>query len=335
MKKIIRRITNKLVNRQAGIVLETALIIPVILSLCFFMLSATLTLQQEIVMRYALDHTAQELAVLFPLADAFYQEQIKSYADDLFQSLEIMSDDLKDISADLASSVFLQNFMQNKVEKWMRIGADHLGIKIQAHQRQIILSTFNDYALKIEMNYFIKTPWNQKERTIYTYLPLWTKYDTKFQPETSDEQEQADDQIWQEHNFVRGKYFREKYGANLPFNYPVISGFENGQVISVRSIDTTAPLYQNPEQLKRQIEIEIEQLRDFQGCERETLIEPNVIKAEQIKSKQLLLVIPQNGTDEAKQKLFQDLESYAAMNQIQLKIETSGNSYRYIEKTDE
>ena len=59
----------------------------------------------------------------------------------------------------------------------------------------------------------------------------------------SESDELDDDSIWSEGNFVRGLYFRELLGSNLPTGYPTIANFSEGKAVGIKSIDLTAPTY--------------------------------------------------------------------------------------------
>lgn len=322
-------------NENGSLMLDAALIVPVILFICYFMISAVLTVQHEAVMRYALDQTSKELSMLIPLSEAVYEGIRSEELDDLISKVSIDHQELRNSLADLGASVLLQYFLQSHIEKWADDAAFKLNIRIPPDQRQILITTSSDHALKLQLNYHIYTPWTATERSIVSYLPLWTKYDYSYQntKESSDE-DQAADNIWSEHNFTRGKYFREKYQANLPFNYPVISRFKNGEAFAIRSIDLTAPLYESPEQVQSQIDYEIERLAAFQGSEVNTKINPERIDAEAIKSKKLTIVVPGNSDYSLSDHLFQNAVSIANDRGIRLNFEVSGNSYRYKEKPE-
>ena len=181
------------------------------------------------------------------------------------------------------------------------------------------------------MNYHIYTPWT-KTKTAITYLPLWSKFDQDYDGKTEEkDSDQEADNIWSEHNFVRGSYFRDKYNANLPFNYPIISSFNNGKATSIRSM-MTSPTYQDETKLEKQIQYEINQLANFQGSNRDTKINPSQIGADDIISRELVLVIPKNSKYEINDPIFLSMKSEANYQGVSLRIDQHGNSYRYQEK---
>lgn len=324
------KIRQKIRSSRASLVLDAALIMPLLIFICYFMISAMLTVQYEIVMRYALDQTAKELSLLVPLSDAILEGVKSPELDDLISDITGGDESLKGAVGDLASSIFLQNFIQTKVEKWLQDGSNKLGIKQPADERQVILSSISDHAIEMAMNYHVYTPWTKTDRVAYAHVPLWTKYDDSYKAEkNADKKTNEEDSIWSEHNFTRGKYFREKFEANLPFNYPVISRFNNGQAFAIRSIDLTAPVYESADYVRTQVMGEIKRLAGFQGSNRQTKINPPVIKAEDIKFRKLTIVVPGNSDYDLNSSLFSGLKREASKLGVSLDFASRGNSYRY------
>lgn len=330
-------IKDKLKNERGSLVLDAALIIPLIIFIFYFMLSAILTIQHEIVMRYALDQTAKELSLLIPLAEGVYTELDHSIIDETINKIvPESSNEFKQSVGDLASSIFLQKFLQNQIDKWLNDGADRLFIRIPPDRRQIILDTVSDHSIQMKIKYHVKTPWNETEKLAVTYIPVWTKYDSKYRQEdpSKEQADEAEDNIWSEHNFVRGKYFREQFKANLPFNYPTICRFQAGEVLAVRSLDLTAPSYSSGEQVSQQIEQEITNLSKFKGSNRDTGLTVGKINVGDITARKLIVVIPGNSTYSIDHQIFSDLTNEASNRGVNLQIAVRGNSYRYLERPE-
>lgn len=51
--------------------------------------------------------------------------------------------------------------------------------------------------------------------------------------------------VWAKDWSTRGMEIDAKLGGNLPPFFPTIDKFENGVVTSIKSVDLTAPTYQN------------------------------------------------------------------------------------------
>ncbi|HHT24605.1 MAG TPA: hypothetical protein GXZ76_03665 [Clostridiaceae bacterium] len=327
----------KLHKEDGGIVFDAAIIMPLIIFICYFMLSITLTIQHDIIMRYALDQTAKELSLIIPLAEGISSEIEQSSIDNLIDSiLPEFASEFRQAEGDLAGSIFLQNFLQTRIEKWLIDGANRLKIKIPSDQRQVILTTISDHSLQLKLFYHVKTPWTITEKSAVSYVPIWTKYDSKYQLNsgTNDEHAKIADNIWTEHNFVRGKYFREQYKANLPFNYPTICRYQAGEIMAVRSLDLTAPSYNSPEKVRLQIEQEINNLASFNGSERDTGLPVSKITSADIKTRKLIIVLPGNSGFDLSSQLFKNIEVFASNSGVTIQIDIRGNSYRYLPKPE-
>ncbi|NLZ71807.1 MAG: hypothetical protein GX909_04835 [Clostridiaceae bacterium] len=331
----MHEIKRKIKSQKGNMVLETALIIPIILFITYFMISATLTVQHEIIMRYALDQTSKELSVIIPLIEVAGEQIEGEKIEEIWKQIDDLGDTFKNAIGDLGASLFLQNFLQETVDKWIHEGANQLNIKIPDDERQIIIEKRTDHVLSLQMNYHVYTPWTKTNKTAITFLPLWSKFDQEYDGRSKEENnDNEEDNIWSEHNFVRGSYFREKYKANLPFNYPVISGFQNGKAISIRSMDLTSPTYQDIAKVEKQLQYEIKQLANFEGSNRETKISPNIIEAADIQNRELIIVIPKNSKYEISDLIFTNMKNAANSQGISLRIEENGNSYRYMYKKE-
>lgn len=326
----------KLREEKGSIVFEAAIIMPLMIFICYFMLSVILTAQHEILMRYALDQTAKELSLLIPLAEGIYSEIDHSTIDELINSIIPESAfEFRQAAGDLAGSIFLQNFLQARIEKWLIDGADRLGVKIPSDYRQIILTSISDHSLQLKLIFHIKTPWTTTERSTVSYVPVWTKYDSKYQIKNEKiNEDEAADNIWSEHNFTRGKYFRELYNANLPFNYPTICRYQAGEILAVRSLDLTAPSYNSAETVKLQIEQEINNLANFSGSERDTGLSVGKITSDDISARKLIVVIPGNSDYDLNSQLFNNIETFASNSDVNIQIDIRGNSYRYLPKSE-
>lgn len=110
--------------------------------------------------------------------------------------------------------------------------------------------------------------------------------------EEASEAAQDQDSIWSSHNFIRGKYFREKYGANLPDNFPFLSTFKQGIATKIQSLDLTAPTYQNAANLAERLQMDIRQMANYQG--QSNAYAGVEIRPEEIQRRILHYVIPEN-----------------------------------------
>lgn len=108
---------------------------------------------------------------------------------------------------------------------------------------------------------------------------------------SSDTRKDKASSIWSKGNFERGKYFREKYGANLPYNFRTISRFESGNATMIRSLDLTAKSYQTESNLTRELNQLVSTLLDFNPTAKEHLKLGGPIT-----KRSVLLIIPENSS---------------------------------------
>lgn len=101
--------------------------------------------------------------------------------------------------------------------------------------------------------------------------------------------------VWTFHNFTRGRILRDIFGGDLPYDYPVIASFKNGEACMIKSMDITQASYQNPDRLTAEIRSMIDKLADFEGTENDPSVEDDLrIPAASIQTRRLLLIFPTN-----------------------------------------
>ncbi len=88
---------------------------------------------------------------------------------------------------------------------------------------------------------------------------------------TIEEEQEADEavsegvSIWTLRADERGFAAEKEFGGNLPYGFPVIDAFENEVVTSIKSIDVTAPSYQEGNTLLNTLKGYIRKLSSFQS----------------------------------------------------------------------
>jgi hypothetical protein len=130
--------------------------------------------------------------------------------------------------------------------------------------------------------------------------------------------------IWELDNLSRGRIIRSEFGANLPLNFPVISTFDAGKAVMIKSLDTTAESYQTGDPLVDTLTGYISELAQYKGQERPWGSKNIIIKEQDILQKELLLVIPQNTLTPRIQQILEECISIAATRGIKLIVERYG-----------
>lgn len=122
--------------------------------------------------------------------------------------------------------------------------------------------------------------------------------------------------VWSLGNLERGQIIRQTFGANLPFEFPVIASFDSGTATMIKSMDTTAAYYQDSENLKEKIMGYIKELKDFKGGKHgET-----EVMGSSINQKVLKLIIPENELTSGNQSALDECARLSEANGIRIKI---------------
>lgn len=130
--------------------------------------------------------------------------------------------------------------------------------------------------------------------------------------------------IWSLDNFTRGNRLRALFGGNLPSSFPVIARFDSGTATMIKSMDLTARSYQDASVVEEKVVEYIEKLRDFRGQEEPWGKSGIVIKESDIKSKRLLLVVPENEVKPETAAALERCRATASAAGIELVVERYG-----------
>lgn len=132
--------------------------------------------------------------------------------------------------------------------------------------------------------------------------------------------------IWSLNNFQRGNKLRSIFGANLPSTFPVISSFDSitGRAMMIKSMDLTADSYQNKAELEKTINDYIKKLVKFDGQEKPWGEKGIIIRKSEIKTRELVLVIPKNPVKPEIKRAIDEYIINAASRGITLKVEEYG-----------
>lgn len=321
---MFRRLKAKARDKRASIVLELAIALPMFLLAGWFMISATLAQKQALVLRHALDQTASELEVMIPLVEG--AGNITAGDENMTKFMQkLFPDDpniLLSAAMDIASSELLQTFLNERIDYWVSLGTEDLKLRLPAHDRTCLLLWQPDgKSLEIRLRHELTTPWTKHPQQVSALVPLWLTT-----PNATDDDDDKDN-IWSASNFERGRYFRDLYGANLPFNTPVIAYYGNGKTMAIRSLDLTAPTYQAVSKGQQQVRYEIRRLARFKGCKvpgEDLRITPDMLHL-----KELLIVIPENTPGTYDTSFWSAMKSEAEAQGVSLIVTQKWQSHRY------
>lgn len=180
-----------------------------------------------------------------------------------------------------------------------------------------------DYYIGVYVVYSIDTIIGPIQREIVSTIPFYGDFELFLNGEEG-ETENTDD-IWHQNNFVRGRYFAEKYGANLPATFPCINYYNAGQAASVVSIDLNRPTYSNSAACIIRVTQQIDELAGFNGAD--VMIDGSryVVYGDSIRQRTLIVVIPEDSPESSRNAVY-SMVGYAASAGVELQVIEDGSS---------
>jgi hypothetical protein len=110
--------------------------------------------------------------------------------------------------------------------------------------------------------------------------------------------------VWQLPPLQRGIAIHRMLGQNLPRNFPVIDRFVRGVATSIKTLDLSAPTYQNIPALTSKVQGYINLMAGFQGVQ--------WLQAQMITARELVLAVPAGTGTQVQWAALQALQQYAA-----------------------
>ena len=338
-KVIVSGLPDFLKRKKGGLCLEAALILPMVLLLVGTLVGVILTVETEIKLKGALDRTAAELSLASPLCELLAQNdmfrnvsqvmdgeagrEINTAFQEIFPGLQVTSI-LADASLDLASTNILGPLISKRLDYWLAETESGqpgwLGF-LDKHSLYLDWNLTNNQ-LWLCLNFQLKSPAGCFQKQVKSVVPIWIGFG-------GDEEGQDSDKIWLLDNFSRGQEIRRIFSCNLPYDFPVIASFTDGEAISVKSMDLTAPTYLELEPVRNRIRQQIKILADFQGSAYVRPEQNIEITAESITRRKLILVIPDNCTQPWLDAVISDMKQQAAGLSVDMELVLHGSSSRY------
>ena len=291
-------------DAEGSITLEAAIALPVTILVLVMLIRMMQSHEAELLWKGAHERTSEEAGLVL---SGLALEDID----------EASAPDLSDLAGKTVSAALL-NLRRNHWFSELTSEKPHLRGLIRydngslERHRLGYLEWSSDYSLTIGNL--------ESARSYRTFIPVWSSVTSEQTPEEREE----NNEIWEADNFERGRYFRAKYGGNLPANFRVLSGFRNGEALLIKSIDLTAPTWQISAALEREIRIQSDRLSSFVPEPQEVAI----LGSSVISSRKLILVIPSN-SPESGIRLLETMRIYASARSVTLDIRMDSESARY------
>ena len=300
---------------------EAALVFPLILMLIFTFIGGIQGEQDAMILSHALDQTAREAALLLPLADLLEKYvDPKSFIEEVIPDTTLAGIALDGL-ADIGATVLASPFLLERVDRWARATAQSQGGKAPIGARRLAIDVDGSsqtiwLCLSFEQTTLFTRGWTE----VKSRIPIWNAHLFK---EEEDESQQDRDGIWLLPNFERGQAIRKIFGGHLPQFYPVIASWDGRQAVSIKSMDLTAPSWSSPSAVSQRISKLVQDLAVFEGAGGEGP------QAGQIRSKKLILVIPDNEIGWKTQGLVNQWVRDARNQGVTLEVREYGTSHAH------
>ncbi len=319
--------------RRGSLALEAALVIPPLLIIIAFFLAGIIHEQRRLAMIAALDAVAAELSWVEPFRSVanFSGERLMDWLPAAATLSDWQSAEIPKISE------WLDEALQDKLIRYrLRYWLEQSGQKFNRDWWAQIEPTLTLEQMKdpvrpvIWLNATYQSPILNitVETSVRSAIPLWTLPDLALSDTKT-----SSDAVWMLDNLSRGPAIREAMGSNLPYDFPVIARWFDGQAILIHSIDLTAPTYQDRSEITAAVNDKITRLADFSQASYAREGETITLVKNQIQSRQLWLVVPQNYDPTVCEPALIALREQATALGVTLIVRTYGVSYRYLESS--
>lgn len=319
-------------NRRGSVSLETSISFGIVIIFITAIISVTVFLRTDILMQRAVSKSCEDFAHLTPfsitasdavstltnaLPDSFNDNETVVRVGSLVSGLdEVSSGGLRAAALNILLG---QRFSDDIASEY----CEYNGSTFWMPDEIYVDFNIGDYYIEVYVIYSINTIIGPVQREIISTIPFYGDFEL-FLSESEGSSEVSDD-IWHRNNFERGRAFAQRYGANLPPTFPVINYRRGGEIGSIVSIDLNRPTYSVPSVSMLRISEEINQLAGFDGADVTINRERIVVRGEDIRSRTLIVVIPQDSPEALRAGVY-SMENYALINGVTLRVEEYGTS---------
>ncbi len=281
-------------KKRGSVSLEAALVLPLLLLFFMGFLGHLTSIRRQLLMTAALRRAADEWSLLLPALTVLDLDQLDQAEGSLIQDVRTLaalfgplSGPVQGLVADALITQQLGPALLKRQAFWMAEAGEPLGIQ---DQRTLFLDwQSQDQLLWVHMSWLENSLWGRRTVRTRVAVPLWGRLLAG--PEAA---QVAQASVWSLDNFSRGKQIRQAMGGSLPDTFPVIAAFSDGCATAIRSLDFTAASYADPKALARAVRCCLDDLDGFDGASFNRSGTHVEVRAADIHSKRLLLVIPDN-----------------------------------------
>ena len=319
-------------NRRGSVSLETAISFSIVLVFITAIISVTAFLRTDILMQRAVSQSCEDLSHFMPFTvlasdsiSTFVNALPDEYEDDgtIERAGEVMTAADNLTGGELRSGVLNVMLGERFTDDIAAEYAEYNGSSFFGPDSITVDFGIEDYYIDVYIVYTVNTIIGPVSREIYSTIPFYGDFELFLSEDVS--AEESSDSIWHENNFVRGRYFAEQYGANLPSTFPAINSYSAGTAGSVVSIDLNRPTYANPSSTVIRLTEQIDELANFNGADVQIDGERYVVYGDSIRQRILTVVIPEDSPEIGVSTVY-SMQEYASLRGIDLNVVQDGNS---------
>ena len=331
-------------NKRGQITIEAAIAFTLVLVLLASIISSIQLYRTDILMKRSVEQTCEKMALLYPMSvpaadtlstvlNAFPtigEGDLKGAG--VIGTVVTVATGLDAESGYNIEELILKGLFAQTMEDQIRAAfiERNGGSEFFAPDDIEVFFEINEdhHIIEVTTEYTVVTMCGVKTRSIYSVIPLYGEPILSLHGEKASSDKDSDSSgIWSLSNFDRGDAFREMYGANLPKTFPVIDAVNGGEITAIRSIDLTAPYYQDISNIEKKIKDDITSLSLFEP--QSTVINGTTYSVDYVDSRYLKVIIPEN-SDESARAAVEELKGYALVHGVIMVIEECETSERYV-----
>ena len=322
----------KYTDKKGTVSIETAISFSILLIFITAIISVTAFLRTDILMQRAVSQSCEDVSRFMPFS-VLASDSISTLVNalpnecgdnDTFERVGVLvagADELTggSLRAGLLNLMLGRRFTDDIAAYYV----EYNGSSFWAPSSIYADFDIEDFYISVYVNYSINTLIGPVSRDIVSTIPFYGNFELFL---SGQEPVQDDNDIWHQNNFDRGRYFQERYGANLPSTFPSIDYDDgNGHIGSIVSIDLNRPTYSSPDACAGRVIEQIDQLSSFNGADVTINGSRYAVNGDSINRRDLIVVIPED-SPEVNRQTVNALSGYASSMGVNLIIEEYGSS---------
>ncbi len=289
-------------NRKGSISLEITIVIPAVIVLLMTYIWQLSILRNEMTYRSIMIKESEKIAV----AGLAYEwlggtEAFQAILDGNENTEKVLEDEIYRGILENAVRSHYQSFLQNRM---------HFTAVLRPMEFYVERSV-TGYISYFTSVYSMTTPFGKKIRSFTIPLRPWCRGDGSGKIGKA-----SSSNVWDLDNFERGRQIRIRFGGNLPFGYPVLSGYITGNALVIKSMDLTKDTWSEPGDVYEQVLQEVGDFLAFEGTGGPWGTGGIDIRPEYITGRMFKLIIPENSDSGKYEAAFRGLASFCRSRSV-------------------